>query len=387
MRSGTETWPRRSLGRGGVALLLCALPALAAAHNRSVSYSDWTVQDTVLQAELRLPLRELNPLGLDPHDPATADAIASAARDGLAPGAAGRPCALTSQSARIGGDAVHVSLAWQCDTRADTLDSQFLLDRIPGHLHLMQLHAGAHVLGPYALSAAQPRAQWSADPDVGPPSVSGYVVLGGQHILSGWDHLAYLVVVLLGAATLRQLAWRITGFTLGHSLTLGLATLGWVQPSSAMVEAFIALTIVCTAVERLVSGHPRAALHAGAIALLLAAAGWLAGTLPFALVPATVLLTAGVAAAPKSRPESLQTTLFGLFHGFGFAGVLAQLSRGEPVPALPLFGFNLGVEIGQLLFVLPLWWLLAQVPRLRGPALALPILLLGVYWYIQRIVG
>jgi hypothetical protein len=376
---------RHAVYRGFVALLLCALPALAQAHNRSVSYSDWTVLDSTLHAELRLPLRELNALALNPHDPAAAAAISAAAQHGFLPSASGQPCTLTSQAARLAADAVHVSLDWRCPATTDTLQSRFLLDRIPGHLHLLQLHDGTRVLGPYALSAAQPLARWSTHATAAPPSLAGYVRLGAEHILSGWDHLAYLVVVLLGAVTLRQLAWRITGFTLGHSLTLALATLGWVQPSPVMVEAFIALTIACTAAERLLAGRRCAAWHGGAIALALAGTGWLTGTLPFALVPATVLLTAGVTAAPNARLDSLQTLLFGLFHGFGFASVLAQLSRGEPVPALPLFGFNLGVELGQLLFVLPLWWLLARIPALRGAVLALPVLMLGVYWYLIRL--
>ncbi len=256
---GRTEHTRKLRWRRAAALLLFALPWQLHAHSRSVSYSDWSVQDNSVHTELRLPLRELNGLNLNPHDPGAREVIATAARNGFMPSAAGQACTLVSQAARVTGDAVRVSLDWHCPARADALQSRFLLDRIPGHLHLMQLRDGARVLGPYALSAAQPLAQWPADRASGPPSASRYIVLGGQHILSGWDHLAYLVVVLLGAATLRQLAWRITGFTLGHSLTLALATLGWVRPSPTMVEAFIALTIACTAAERLVYGHPRAA--------------------------------------------------------------------------------------------------------------------------------
>lgn len=367
------------------ALLLGA--GAAEAHSRSVSYSDWQRDGDALAVELRLPLRELNPLGLDPHDPQVPVRIAARVREEFVPSAGGAACVALDAQGRVHGDAVVVEAHWRCPQPADALRARFLLDAIPGHLHLLQLHEDGRLRGPWALSGEHPQLDWreTAAGATPPATLPRYFALGGEHILSGWDHLAYLAVVLLGAATLAQLAWRVTGFTLGHSLTLALAALGWVRPQPAMVEAFIALTIACTAAERTLAGQPRAALHAGGIAAVLGLAGGASGTLPWALGLAAVLLTAGAAAMPATQIDSLRTALFGLFHGFGFAGVLMTLTRGAPLPLLPLAGFNLGVEAGQLLFVLPLWALLHRWPRLRSPWTAAALLAVGCALFFVRL--
>lgn len=96
-----------------------------------------------------------------------------------------------------------------------------------------------------------------------------------------------------------------------------------------------------------------------------------------------MLLTIG--AGVDARLDSARTGLFGLFHGFGFAGVLAELSAGQQVSTLPLLGFNLGVEIGQLLFVVPLWLLAQRWQALRSPLLPAAVLTLGCTWFVWRI--
>lgn len=377
---------RRTVRGAAAVLLLCAVTETWA-HSRSVSYSDWTLEGNDVRAELRLPLAELNRAGLDPADPRTLELLSQRVRDEFEPFAPEGRCVAASAQARSATDAFRVEALWRCDSRPLRLRSRFLLDAVPGHLHLLQLHDGEAIRGPWALSAGRVDADWSPAPAALPPTLTRYLGLGAEHILRGWDHLAYLLVVLLGAATLAQLAWRITGFTFGHSVTLALATSGWVRPDAAMVEAFIALTIACTAAERSLAGHPRAALHAAAIAATLGIVGWWSGVVPAALGAAAVLMTLGASSAPATGLDSARTAMFGLFHGFGFAGALAALSPNAPTPALPLLGFNLGVEAGQLLFVLPAWWLLRRLPQLRSQTLATAVLVLGVFWFAMRISG
>lgn len=382
----------RHYGRRAVwAAWLLALPGLAAAHSRSVSYADWTqsADGRELRLELRLPMVELNRASLDPADPALAETLARALREGYEIRDTQGACANDRAQAQRSGESWLLEARWHCRSAAQQLRSQFLLDRIPGHLQLAQLHGPQGSRGPYALSAGQPRMLLAetAAARAPPPSLPRYLGLGVEHILSGWDHLTFLLILVLGAATLAQLAWRVTGFTLGHSLTLVLATLGAVRPPSALIEAFIALTIACTAAERLLAGQARAATQATQAALLtgaLALAGCLAGVLPWLLLPAAVLLSLGGGADP--RLDSLRSALFGLFHGFGFAGLLATLTPDQNLPALPLFGFNLGVELGQLLFVLPVYWLAQRWPRGRdGPWLPAAVLALGCGWYFARL--
>ena len=364
-----------------LALLACSP---ASAHNRSASYSTWQPTEQGIRAELRLPTTALNTAGLDPHDTATGDILASRLQSEFIPASGAAPCTALTASARRSGTLFIVQGEWRCAGAVSQIKSTFLLDRVPGHLHLLQVHSASGLQGPFALSASQGLAQITADAEPAPPEFGAYLRLGTGHILSGWDHLAFLLVLLLGAASLRQLVWRVSGFTLGHSLTLVLATLGTVRPPALMVEAFIALTIACTAAERLLAGHPRAVPHGAAIATVLALAGWGAGALPFALVPAALLLSLG--AQLDARLDGLRISLFGLFHGFGFAGVLGSLSAAQAVPPLPLFGFNLGVELGQLLFVLPLWLLARRWPALHSPAVPAAVLALGAGWLAYRII-
>jgi hypothetical protein len=364
--------------------LLCALAQPAAAHNRSVSYSTWVVDDTSLRVGVRLPGVELNRASLHPQDPQILDQLAARVRDGFIVRTESADCVAESVTARRSGPDFVIDGRWQCGAAPRALATRFLLDAIPGHLHLLQLRDDAGLHGPYALSAARSQVVLGhGAAQLPPPSFGRYLWLGTEHILIGWDHLAFLVVLLLGASTLRQLAWRVTGFTVGHSVTLILATLGAVRPPALMVESFIALTIACFAAERVFVGHARAPLQIGALTGVLAFAGWIAGALPLPLAVAAVLLSVG--GGIDVRLDSLRTALFGLFHGFGFAGVLSELNAGQEVPALPLAGFNLGVEIGQLLFVLPLWWLARRWPVMRQPWLPALMLALGCGWFFQRI--
>lgn len=375
----------RDLWRGAVALLAFAAACPALAHNRSVSYSTWHEAGLTLEAEVQLPGVALNPLGLDPAAAQTPAAIAARVRDGFVPTAGGEPCAPAAFDGRRAGDAFIVAARWQCPSAPTAIRSRFLLDVVPGHLHLLQWQRRGTMLGPFALSAAQPDVHLrQSDAPAAQPAFDRYLQLGAVHILGGWDHLAFLLTLVLGALGVRPLLWRITGFTLGHSITLGLATLGAVRPSAMLVESMIALTIVCTAAERVLAGHARAIMHVASLTALLAAAGWATGMLPLAMIVAVPLLALGN--VQGSSIDGLRTSLFGLFHGFGFAGVLAELNAQQAVPPLPLAGFNLGVELGQLLFVLPLWWLLRRWQALRSPVVPAIVLALGCGWYVQRIV-
>ncbi|MEQ1438221.1 HupE/UreJ family protein [Fontimonas sp. SYSU GA230001] len=369
------------------ALLLIGAQCLAPAwaHNRSVSYSDWDVAGNELRATVRLPTAELNPLSLDPFAPATTGLIAQRVGDGFQPESVNAPCAVVQVDARLAGQQFLIDARWHCAGPPVRLRTRFLLDAIPGHLHLLQWRSADATHGPFALSAANDVIAFdTATGDAPAPSFQRYLSLGLEHILLGWDHLAFLLAVLLGAATLPALVWRVTGFTLGHSLTLALAALGGIRPSALLVESFIALTIVCAAAERALAGHRRALWHGAALAATLALAGWLAGALPLPLLLAVPLLMLGNGSTAPAL-DSARTALFGLFHGFGFAGVLAQLSAAQSVPPLPLLGFNLGVELGQLLFVLPLWWATRKWASLRSPIVPAVILALGCAWYLQRI--
>ena len=180
-------------------------------------------------------------------------------------------------------------------------------------------------------------------------SMFRFLIIGIEHILTGYDHLAFLLALLLAGGSLRSNAKIITSFTVAHSLTLALATLGLVNISPAVVEPLIAVSVVFVGVENLI--HRRFA------------ARWLV------------------------------TFCFGLIHGLGFASTLRDLGIGAlgARAAIPLFSFNLGVELAQITIaalVLPLVWRLERRPTFalkHVPALSLLITFAGVYWFVARI--
>jgi hydrogenase/urease accessory protein HupE len=143
--------------------------------------------------------------------------------------------------------------------------------------------------------------------------VRTYAILGIEHILSGFDHLLFVLALVLLVPGTRRLLVTITAFTVAHSLTLAGATLGWVHVAGPPVEASIALSIVFVAAEIV---HTRQGRYS----------------------------------VTQQYPWVVAFT-FGLLHGFGFAGALAEVGLPQSSIPIALLFFNVGVEIGQLLFV------------------------------------
>lgn len=177
------------------------------------------------------------------------------------------------------------------------------------------------------------RRDWQVDVPVPGGVLRDYLLLGFEHVLLGWDHLAFVAALLFGVAGAASLLAAVTAFTLAHSLTLAAAALGlWTLPP-ALVEPAIACSVLLVLLAHLRTGADRAR-------------AWL---------PAFA---------------------FGLLHGFGFAGVLGDIGLPTEHRALGLLGFNLGVEAGQLACVAPLAalafalrrWAPAAWPALRRTA-------------------
>jgi len=193
----------------------------------------------------------------------------------------------------------------------------------------------------------------------------------------------------------------VTAFTVAHSVTLGLAVLGVVRPEGAAVEALIGYSIALVAAENswLLAGRGRAVpalVTAGLLALAALSAAGIGAVSAAGLVGLALfsLCHFGLLARVE-RPARLRAAVafaFGLVHGFGFAGVLAEMSLpvGRVVPAL--FGFNVGVEIGQLGVVAVAWPLLRVLARRGGDGAyravaelgSAAICGLGLYWFVTR---
>jgi hypothetical protein len=211
----------------------------------------------------------------------------------------------------------------------------------------------------YTLTERQPRVQLygAADDRRGMGEIAAaYLVLGVEHILGGIDHLLFVGTLLFLVGFQRRLVWTITAFTAAHSLTLALASLGWLTLRPAPVEATIALSIVLVAAEAL---HRKPDYTAGRVSL-------------------------------AQRLPALVAFLFGLIHGLGFAGALSEIGLPQNHLATALLTFNVGVELGQLFAVGMAWiaWRLLRGTRI-GQRARVPLLYgmgsVAAYWSWLRI--
>jgi hypothetical protein len=391
--------------------LLLLLASSAAAHTRSVSYSSWALEPDGARVEVRLALLELTRLGIEPGDVASDGAVARYLAEHLTLARGGAPCAPEGALAAKPAPKGQVRFQWRVVCAAGgaaEIESRILLAQAPSHLHFARVAAPSGALE-RVLSEAEPRwtlpqAQEGA-PAAAPEgsALADYVKLGVVHILSGWDHLAFVLALLLLASRLGEVAALVTAFTFAHSITLGLGVLGVLHPDGAAVEALIGFSIALVAAENawLLAGRgalvPLAATLGLCALALLARAG-------VGAVSETALLGLALFSACHfglldrvERPARLRAAVafaFGLVHGFGFAGVLGEmeLPPGRVAPAL--FGFNLGVELGQLAVVALAWPALraleARSPRgHRGVAevASAGICGLGLYWFLMRALG
>lgn len=183
--------------------------------------------------------------------------------------------------------------------------------------------------------------------------VATYTRLGVEHILAGVDHLAFVLALMLIVRGWSMLLKTVTAFTLAHSITLALATFGYVALPPPPVEALIALSIVLVAVEAVHLRRNRNSL----------ATRW-----PWIIAFA-----------------------FGLLHGFGFAGALGEIGMPQGDIPLALLFFNVGVELGQLFFIALILAVVALVRRLVSLPAAAPVSVayaigtFAMFWVIQRL--
>jgi hydrogenase/urease accessory protein HupE len=246
-------------------------------------------------------------------------------------------------------DGVQIRLDYRCVAQSQNyvLSLPLLEALSPGHRHLASWPRNG-VANTHVLHLAQPTLSIAT---AAPAQVAttGWPMLrfGMQHILTGYDHLVFLLGLLIVAPRLRDLLVVVTAFTLGHSVTLGLATLGVWAPSPSLVEPLIALSIVYVGVENFV--------------------------------------------AARARRRWPLTLGFGLIHGFGFAGVLTEIELPPSEIPMALLSFNGGVELGQLLvlaFALPAVHLLRQFEWFAQHgvrSLSVAIALAGLGWFVERV--
>ena len=273
---------------------------------------------------------------------------------------ANQKCLLSAGPSSIQNERLQFSLTAQCEAAVDQASMTLtFLKRAPANFELIvKLTDLQGTTRDFTLSSSQFRMDfhpenshsWGDFISLGIAHIgavkSEWVGPNGLHLPDGIDHILFVIALVLGSGQLLNVFKTVTGFTLGHSVTLALATLQIIHVPSRLVESCIALSIAFVAAEVL----------------------WL----------------------KRSRSQWRLAFAFGLIHGLGFAAALTELhlERGGLLRAL--LGFNIGVELGQMVIVLvslPIillinHWVIGR--RWITPAFALAIFLMGSYWFIQR---
>jgi len=402
-------WIRIGLLTAAIGLVIADT---AFAHTRSQSFSSWYIKDGQVWLSFTVQSLEVTRLGLIEGDAADLNELmVKHLASRIAVRAGGEPCRTAagpqSRAAREG----YVRVEWRftCPSAGPIeIANDAFFAVAPSHVHYARVRSGDGSPVEYLFSDSERRHVVAVNGQLQPAawgsSFGAHGLLGIKHILVGVDHIAFLLALLLLCRRVREVVFMITGFTLGHSLTLSLAVLGIVTPNVPVIEALIGFTIALVAAENIgvtAKANREMAVIAGvaltALALLntLGSIGLPALTAIGLAIFTICYLSLADTREYAARLRPLLTILFGLIHGFGFASVLLEmrLPTDQLVPAL--LGFNIGVEIGQLGIVAALWSLgtliVRRFPvadyRLATDVASAALCGLGLFWFVTRAWG
>jgi hydrogenase/urease accessory protein HupE len=353
---------------GGAVL---AFAPAASAHAIGLSRGVYTATESGLVAEIVLARAELDTIlptldenrdgALTPDELARARAELSRwFTQRLRANSGNSACDGHLQSASLAQqDGLDLTLSYRCaeKTAPITVTLGFLTELSHGHRHAAEIVEGGSTREEICfrdrdlltiLRAAAPHRQ---DSNASASGI-GFLRMGFEHILSGYDHIVFLLGLILSARSVRSLLWVVTAFTLGHSLSLALVTLNVFSAPAALIEPAIALSVAYVGFENLLGRRGRE--------------------------------------QPRDR-RWLLTFPFGLVHGFGFAGALQAVSIPRVELPFALLAFNSGVELGQVLLLFMLLPLVLRLRRRRWfalravPALSAAIVFAGMVWFVARV--
>ena len=382
----------------------------AHSHNRSQSFSDWEITDNIATAVFTAKSREITRLqsqsnqSLDTLLVGHLISAISVSQDSL-------PCSSTEVVRPIPSALGYVRVRLVFDCGASLGDISISINSFfnvaSSHVHYANMSLNGEPSYQYLFTNKQRQHEITnqlATSSHWFDSITQFVLIGIEHIFGGIDHIAFLLALLLLLRSLKVLVWMITGFTLGHSITFALAALGWVIPDLDIVEAAIGFTIALVAVQNIavLTGNHRQITYFSVAGLLLIVLINLIWNIGLSALSGLGLALFTLAYLWNSADEHLSANLrlvtsviFGLIHGFGFASALTEtgLANTQLLPAL--LGFNLGIELGQIVIIAVVWALLQQIrqsrfltdTRLVIDLVSAALCGLGLYWFIGRSYG
>ena len=300
---------------------------------------------------------------------------------------------------------LNVEIQFHCESEEDIkIINNAMFNLIQGHIHIARVYVDNNLFIEKALffNDQSLKIKENVNENSFTKSFGSFFNTGMNHILSGYDHLLFILGLLLIVSHFRKLILVITGFTIGHSLTLSLAVFDLIQINSKLVEALIGYTIMFVGLEYFTKKNNNivsSVIFVILLNLLLLIVSLMLGiSLSSALILGIVIFSISYLFFINNYKKEnkfivIITIIFGLIHGLGFGGFLLGSGINDENIVSGLLGFNLGVEFGQIAFILftlltfkilSLLKLNKIISLTKNTAFVF-IISLGLYFYIQRL--
>ena len=397
-------------------LILITISKFSYAHYFSESYSNWVISDnkvsvtfTILKLEATrvLQIDRFQEIGQE-KQLSEGEVFLEYFKPRISVLESSKECPLDKVPSLINGkDEYHtIELSYLCDSsNSIKIINNVLFDIAQSHVHLSRISINDQILEKALfyndqtifINDLKTKKEKSFT-----DSLTSFISTGMNHILTGFDHLIFLMGLIILVNSFKHLLIVITGFTLGHSITLALVALNIVVPNTLMIEALIGFTILFISAEYMMKDEKN---FIPIITILLSILTFTAVSSLFLQISITlisfialILITIGYFGILKNLKNKgsfriIITSLFGVIHGFGFGTFLFNSEFDETNVISALFGFNLGVEIGQIIFLMVFILLNLSLAKLLKSknhqhlmqTLMIIVSSLGFYWFIQRL--
>ena len=387
------------------------------AHYFSESFSKWNVVDNKVEANFSLLTLESTRIFqvenyqkiMFEENLSETDVFKIYLSQHLKVTSEGKNCSLFDEIKELNSQegSLNLSLNFECPSNNEIkIINNALFNLVQSHIHIARIYIDNNLYTEKALFFNDQSIDLNEEKENNSFSNSFYKFfsLGLDHILSGYDHLLFILGLLLLVTNLKRLLLVITGFTIGHSLTLSLSVINIIQVKSSLVEALIGYTIMFVGLEYLYkenNDHRVSMIFITTLSLLLLIFGNLINpNFPYFLILGILLFSLGYFYLLKNLNSennllSIITIIFGLIHGFGFGGFLLGSKISSENIFSGLLGFNLGVEVGQIIFVLLILLIykllmalkIAKIIEAMKNLSFFVVVFFGFFFFIQRLIA
>ena len=387
------------------------------AHYFSESFSKWNVVDNKVEANFSLLTLESTRIFqvenyqkiMFEENLSETDVFKIYLSQHLKVTSEGKNCSLVDEIKELNSQegSLNLSLNFECPSNKEIkIINNALFNLVQSHIHIARIYIDNNLYTEKALFFNDQSIDLNEEKENNSFSNSFYKFfsLGLDHILSGYDHLLFILGLLLLVTNLKRLLLVITGFTIGHSLTLSLSVINIIQVKSSLVEALIGYTIMFVGLEYLYKenkDHRVSMIFITTLSLLLLIFGNLINpNFPYFLILGILLFSLGYFYLLKNLNSennllSIITIIFGLIHGFGFGGFLLGSKISSENIFSGLLGFNLGVEVGQIIFVLLILLIYKLLMTLNITKIIdimknlsfFAVVFFGFFFFIQRLIA